>query len=250
MVWLSATAAFAIIGCTWAFATARYGGPDEPAHVIRAAAAAHGDLRRQTGGRARAGIPPGDRADRAGDRRPCLLPARRDDHGGRARSLPPAAATSQVATSAGTAPPWYYVIVGGSRPRAVSSGGGVMAYRMAAVLLCAGHPRARAMSRSRRYGGGGGSLAALTPSAWFLIGVVGTSGVEIALVALALVEAVGRLRTPADVGFARPCLRSAGVCLVLRPAALIDIAVVALAAAADLLDPSPEARRRDWCCRS
>ena len=29
---------------TWSMATARYGGPDEPAHVLRAAAAADGDL--------------------------------------------------------------------------------------------------------------------------------------------------------------------------------------------------------------
>src|SRR3954465_464050 len=44
VTWLAATCAFAIIGCTWAMATARYGGPDEPAHIIRAAAVSHGDL--------------------------------------------------------------------------------------------------------------------------------------------------------------------------------------------------------------
>ena len=54
------------------------------------------------------------------------------------------------------------------------------------------------MLRSRDYGGSAWIVAAMTPSAWFLIGVVGTSGIEIALVALALVEAVGRLRDPAS----------------------------------------------------
>ena len=34
LIWLAAATAFAIVGCTWAFSIARYGGPDEPAHVI------------------------------------------------------------------------------------------------------------------------------------------------------------------------------------------------------------------------
>ena len=54
---LSATAALVIIGCTWAFAIARYGGPDEPAHVLRAVAVAHDDLP----GKAVAGPEPGYR---------------------------------------------------------------------------------------------------------------------------------------------------------------------------------------------
>ena len=57
LVWLSALTAFAIIGCTWAFAIARYGGPDEPAHIIRSAAVAHGDLV----GQPVAGLEPGYR---------------------------------------------------------------------------------------------------------------------------------------------------------------------------------------------
>ena len=113
----------------------------------------------------------------------------------------------EVATSAGAAPPWYYVVVG-SVARAFSSGEGVMAYRMAAVSAVRSHPRIRrwcaAGTRRVRV-----VVAAMTPSAWFLIGVVGTSGIEIALVTLALVEAVGRFRDP-PLGVARPRLGAAG----------------------------------------
>lgn len=226
MVWLSATAGFAIIGCTWALAIARYGGPDEPAHVIRAAAAAHGDLL----GTPVDGLEPGYRQVAA----PATLatgdPAcYRHNETATADCAVATRAPGEVevATSAGAAPPWYYVIVG-SVVRALSDGEGVMAYRMAAVLLCA-VILASAMLRSRDYGGSAWLVAAMTPSAWFLIGVVGTSGVEIVLVALALVEAVGRLRNPGtSASLARVSVPLA-VCLMLRPAALIDVAVVALA---------------------
>ena len=72
VVWLSATTAFAIIGCTWALSIARYGGPDEPAHVIRAAGAAHGDLV----GKPVAGFEPGIGRSRSLHRwRPAIPPA-------------------------------------------------------------------------------------------------------------------------------------------------------------------------------
>ena len=144
-----------------------------------------------------------------------------------------------VATSAGTAPPWYYALVG-AVARVLSEGNGVLAYRMATVLLGAailGH----ALARSARYGGSAWLVVALTPSAWFLTGVVGTSGIEIALVALALVEAVARFHQRAgSVSLARVTVPLA-VCLLLRPAAIIDIAVVALVVAPTL--PRPVTRR-------
>ncbi|MEP7203738.1 MAG: DUF2142 domain-containing protein [Ilumatobacteraceae bacterium] len=231
VVWLSAAAGFAIVGCTWALATARYGGPDEPAHVIRAAAAAHGDLL----GEAVARLEPGYRVVTApaplasGDpacyrhnefvTAECATPTR-------------AAGDVEVATSAGVAPPWYYAVVG-AIGRAFSSGADVMAYRMATVLVFAIILGA-AFMRSREVGGASWLLAAMTPSAWFLLGVVGTSGVEIALIAVALVEAVGRLRDPdTSASLARVSVPLA-VCLVMRPAALVDIAVVALVIAPTL----------------
>ena len=132
------------------------------------------------------------------------------------------------ATSAGTTPPWYYAIVG-LIARLLSDGRSVLAYRMAAVVLCAiilGY----AVARSRRYGGSPWLVAALTPSAWFLIGVVGTSGIEIALVLVALVEAVGRFHQGLD-ATARRVTVPLATCLLLRPAAVIDVVVVALVVA-------------------
>jgi hypothetical protein len=239
LVWLSATAASAIIGCSWAMAIARYGGPDEPAHVIRAAAAAHGDLR----GRPVAKLEPGYREVRVPATFATGDPAcyRHSE----TTSAACAVASNEtadvgVATSAGTAPPWYYVIVG-VITRMLSAGHAVMAYRMASVLLCAlvfGYAMARAIG-SRR---GAWLVIALTPSSWFLVAVVGTSGIEIALVALALVEAVARFHPSARPESLARVTVPLAICLVLRPAAAIDIAVVALVLIPTL--PRPVTKRR------
>ena len=78
-MWLSAMCAFAIIGCTWAFAAGRYGGPDEPAHIIRAAAVAQGDLlgNRSPDSSRAIGRSPVAGPTRVG--RSFVLPTRRDD---------------------------------------------------------------------------------------------------------------------------------------------------------------------------
>ena len=225
VVWLSATAAFAIIGCTWALSIARYGGPDEPAHVIRAAGAAHGDLV----GKPVAGFEPGYRqvtvsASLASGDPACF---RHDETITAACAIATHnTADVAVATSAGTAPPWYYVIVGVAA-RVLSSGNDVMGYRMAALLMCAAI-LGYALARSKRSGRSAWLLVALTPSAWFLLGVVGTSGIEIALVALALVEAVNRFHDPLRSESLDRVTVPLAICLLLRPAALIDLVVVAL----------------------
>ncbi|MEO8266781.1 MAG: DUF2142 domain-containing protein [Ilumatobacteraceae bacterium] len=234
LIWSAAATAFTIIGCTWAFSIARYGGPDEPAHVIRAAAAAHGDLR----GKPVDGLEPGYRqvsvpvALASGDPA-CFRHAENTD-----ASCSVAAHNAreiEAATSAGGSPPWYYVMVG-LVARLLSNGRRVLAYRMASVLLCAG-VLGYALARARRYGGAAWLLVSLTPSAWFLMGVVGTSGIEIALVALALVEAVGRFHSVGhDASLARVAV-PLGICLLLRPAAFVDIAVVALVVAPTLSRP-------------
>ena len=224
-VWLPATTAFAIIGCTWALSIARYGGPDEPAHVTRAAGAAHGDLV----GRPVAGFEPGYRqvtvsASLASGDPACF---RHDETITAACAIATRrTAGVAVATSAGTAPPWYYVIVG-LVARLLSSGNDVMGYRMAAVLMGAAI-LGYALARSHRLGRGAWLLVALTPSAWYLLGVVGTSGIEIALVALALVEAVNRFHDRANPASLNRVSVPLALCLLLRPAALIDLVVVAL----------------------
>ena len=225
MVWLSATAGFAIVGCTWAFAVARYGGPDEPAHVIRAAAVAQGDLL----GQPVAGFEEGYRQVTVSGMLASGDPAcfRHDETIAASCAVPsPSSADVAVATSAGTAPPWYYAVVG-MLARVLSDGNSVSAYRMVTVLLCAvvlGY----ALGRCRGYAGAGWMLAAFTPSAWFLFGVVGTSGIEIALVTLAMVEAVGRFHSRRDTTSLWRVMLPLSICLLLRPAALIDVAVVAL----------------------
>ena len=235
--WLSATAAFVMIGCTWAFAIARYGGPDEPAHIIRSAAVAHGDVVGQPVN----GLEPGYRqvtvpAALASGDPSCYRHSETTTADCALAST--GAGTARVATSAGASPPWYYAIVG-LIVRLLSDGRSVLAYRMAAVLLCAcvlGH----AVARSGRYGGGAWMLAALTPSAWFLVGVVGTSGIELALVMLAVVEAVGRFHHGREESLGRVTVPLAG-CLLLRPAAFIDIVLVALVLLPTL--PRPFTRR-------
>lgn len=236
--WLIATAAFAIVGCTWAFAIARYGGPDEPSHVIRAAAVAEGDLL----GKPVAGFEEGYRqvtvpASLASGDPACF---RHDEYTDASCSVASANTNGIVAaTSAGTAPPWYYAIVG-VIARALSDGNRVSSHRMAAVLLCAAI-LGYALARARRSGEGGWLLAALTPSAWFLFGVVGTSGIEIALIALALVEACRRFHSPSATDSLLRVMLPLSICLLLRPAALIDVAVVALVLAPTV--PRPFTKR-------
>jgi hypothetical protein len=238
VIWLSATAAFAIIGCTWAFAIARYGGPDEPAHIVRAAAVAHGDLV----GQPAPGFDPGFRQVTVSAALASGDPAcyRHNEAITAACAVATRATTPvEVATSAGTAPPWYYAIVG-VMTRLVSDGNSVLAYRMAALLLCAvilGY----AVARAHRYASSAWLVAALTPSAWFLIGVVGTSGIEIALVVLCLVEAVGRFHPRVNTASIARVTVPLAICLLLRPAALIDVVVVGLMLAPTL--PRPFTRR-------
>src|SRR3954466_10643265 len=204
-------------------ATARYGGPDEPAHIIRAAAVSHGDLV----GDAVRRLEPGYRqvsvaaALATGD--PGCF--RHDEDATAAcTTVVDAPRNRVVATSAGTAPPWYYLAVGWTT-RALSSGRDAMGFRIASVVLCAailGYALARCMAIGRATW----LVAAITPSAWFLFGVVGTSGVEVALIALALVEGISRFHDR-RASMARVVVPVA-VCLLIRPAAVIDIAVVAL----------------------
>ncbi len=106
--------AWLAVGVTWVGGIGRYGGPDEPAHVLRAYAVAHGDVL----GVRTAGLPSGYRAVTVprslGTGDPtcyrhdptlpstCSTPAPADASGD----------TAFVATSAGVAPPLYYALVG------------------------------------------------------------------------------------------------------------------------------------------
>ena len=184
---------------TWACGIGRYGGPDEPAHVLRAHAVAHGDVL----GAPADPLPSGYRAvvvprsigtgDPACYRHDssltsgCARPDGLDGPGG-------LGGTIGVATSAGVNPPLYYALVG-VPPRLAGVSDQVVAYRLAAVgwvalVLALACVRLRPFGRAAVV-----ALAAITPSAWYLFGVVNPNGLEVALVGLAWVEVARRLHS-------------------------------------------------------
>jgi len=121
---------------TWSLGTARYGGPDEPAHVIRAYAVAHGDVLGDRPDPATLDLAPGYRvvdvpASLASGDPACF---RHDstvtpDCAVASTSTEPVAA----ATSAGINPPLYYAVVG---PLArLGDAADPTSYRIAAALL-------------------------------------------------------------------------------------------------------------------
>ena len=195
----------AALAACWVLAPARYGGPDEPAHVLRAYAVAHGEWRGSTV--EGTGLAPGyrivhvPRSLASGD--PACF--RHDS-----TALPDCAATStssdviRAGTSAGVNPPLYYALVG-AVARMTGGETDPMTYRWAAAALnvlvvLAAVQRARPLWR--RHGGGSWVLlAALTPAAWFLVGVVNPNGAEIALSLLAWVgvaRCIDTVRSPTE----------------------------------------------------
>jgi hypothetical protein len=230
------TTLLALIVATWSLGTARYGGPDEPAHVIRAASVAGGDVR----GEPAAALAPGFRvvtveAELAtGDpicfRRDPTLPA--------ACSVArPSSGTVRVGTAAGIYPPLYYAVVG-APVRVAGASESAGAHRIPAVALHVG-VLALALVRARRFGRGGLLVAAvMPPSACFLLGVVNPTGVEIALCLLAWVgvaalahdatarphEGTGRPTAGAVAWVSLP----AAAAIAIRPVALMPAVAVVL----------------------
>ncbi|MCU1398473.1 MAG: hypothetical protein JWN62_1582 [Acidimicrobiales bacterium] len=216
---------------TWALGTARYGGPDEPAHVLRAASVARGQLL----GSAVDGLVGGFRAVEVptalatGDPR-CFRHDRRQP----ATCAVADAGVSGLrtaATSAGTYPPWYYLMVG-VPVRWFGGAADVVWYRLVAAGWCA-VAIAAAMARARRTG----MLlvvAAIAPASWFLFGVVNPNSLEIALALLAWVG-VERVRvalrdTPGHPPIARSEMwwigAPAGLAIAIRPVALAAVATM------------------------
>ena len=210
---------------TWALAIARYGGPDEPGHVLRAEAVADGHVLGNTvpglvsGFRAvvaPAGIATGDpRCYRHDKQVPATC----------ARPEPGATGDRAVASSAGTNPPWYYGAVG-VPVRLFGDTGDAAWYRVVAAALFA-LTIALAIARARRIDANRGVLgvvAALSPVAWFLGGVVNPSSMEIALAVLAWVG-VERLRVSPVAGVRDLAWIGvpAGSAIVIRPIAAVGV---------------------------
>ena len=215
---------------TWSLGTARYGGPDEPAHVLRAASAARGQLL----GRSVDGLVGGFRAVEVpaalatGDPR-CF---RHDKRQAATCALLDAGVSGlrTAATSAGTYPPWYYVMVG-VPVRWLGDAADVVWYRLVAAAWCAAAVAA-ALVRARRTRVVM-VIAAISPASWFLFGVVNPNSLEIALAVLAWVG-VERVRAarrrPGEEALAASELWWIGapgaLAIAIRPVSLVGVATM------------------------
>lgn len=221
----------------WALAIGRYGGPDEPAHVTRAAAVADGQVR----GDPAPGMAGGFRVVRvpaplaSGDpscyRHDPAVPAT-------CAAASDAAGTAQVATSAGINPPLYYAMVG-VPVRLLGHAADTTWYRLVATWWNA-LVLALVLGRARRHAGAPTigvlvTIAAVTPAAWFLLGVVNPNGLEIALALLAWVSITPLVAERSVCERIRPPVAAclwvsvpAAVAISIRPIAVIAIAAMAV----------------------
>lgn len=174
----------------WSVATARYGGPDEPAHVLRSAAVASGDIL----GSPVAGLDPGYRrtvvaaALTTGD--PTCYRHDDDIPATCAHADSTANGMAAAASSAGTYPPIYYALVG-IPVRAFGDVADAAWYRYVAAFWCALVLMIAAV-RARRIGVDL-LIVCVTPATWFLFGVVNPNSLEVALAVLSWVG-VERIR--------------------------------------------------------
>ena len=228
-----ATAAVLILGVltTWSLATARYGGPDEPGHVLRAAAVARGELLGRTvdglvdgfrSAQVPAALATGDpRCYRHDQRVPATC----------ATATPGVTGERRAASSAGTNPPWYYLAVG-VPVRVLGDAARVIWYRLAAAAWFAA-VLAVALVRARS-GVRVSVLLALAPAAWFLGGVVNPNALEIALAAVAWVGA-GRVAGHTDAGTDAPPAMAELAWMALPTALMILIRPIAAVAVVTML---------------
>jgi hypothetical protein len=215
----------AVVLVCWSASTGRYGGPDEPAHVVRAYAVAHGDLL----GDPVPGLPPGYRAVTVPSTLGTGDPAcyRHDPTVPSDCAAAHGSGSVTVATAAGTNPPLAYALVG-LPVRLLGVADDPLAYRLVSVVLVAlvlalVVRRARWSTATAVVG-----AAVVTPSAWFLWGVVNPNSLEVVLVALAaagIATARGR-PSSTDVWWTAAPL---GLAVAMRPvAALWALALVVL----------------------
>ncbi len=180
-VW--ALVAFGLMIGAWSMATPLFAAPDEPGHLIQAAAAVRGefDVPAQPGvygAVSKVKVP--EWAGEAGSLPNCFafkssVPAGCEPHLGDQRT------TVLVETEFSNYPPLYYLLVG-LPSLAWSGSGAVYAMRLVSLILCSGlialglflldryHPRRLPLV---------GSVLAITPMVVFLSAVVNSSGMEI-----------------------------------------------------------------------
>jgi hypothetical protein len=180
-IWLATFLVILVVGTCWAAASPRYGGPDEPAHTVRAYSVAHGEIL----GRDRdAEGEPGTLVDtpsiyvRTNPACFAFQPAVTGD----CLVVVGDSEVIEAPTSAGRHPPLYYGLVG--LPSLFdTSGRSFFAMRVVNAALCAALV-ASAMVTARRRGWSSwmpaGIVVACTPMAFYLFGLVNPNAVEVA----------------------------------------------------------------------
>ena len=203
-----------LVSASWSAVIGRYGGPDEPAHVLRSFAVAHGDLL----GEPVDELPPGYRA--------VEVPASLGTGDPACYRFDPTVTSTcaearpggdvRVATSAGTYPPVYYAMVG-LPARVFGVSDDPFALRLVAAAWIAvgcalvAH-RVRSPARALL-------VAVVPPSCWFLWGVVNPNALEVVLIALAAASVRPRheRRRADDWWVAAPLV----LCVAMRPVSVI-----------------------------
>jgi hypothetical protein len=232
-----AFAIFAVLQAIWAVATPPMGVPDEPAHVIRAAATARLEFM---------GVPARSNGTLAGFDVPAYiafansLPCyafNSDEAASCQAALPDSDATVQGTSTANPNNPLYYFFVG--LPSLVLSGGKTfLAMRLMSVLLTSallGFMFMAVRQLSNRRWATISSAVAMTPMVFFLSGGVNPNGVEIAAsgALLATLTLVLRMPSPGKLLWERGVIIAVS-CLMLvttRSIALLWLLIILLAVA-------------------
>ena len=246
---LTIVVAFGLL-LTWSLGIGRYGGPDEPAHVLRSASVAAGELV----GTEVPALAPGFRGVTVPGALATGDPAcfRHDAEASpMCAQATEAAGTRRAATSAGTYPPLYYALVG-LPVRALGHAGESQWYRIVAALWCA-LALAIAMLRARRLPMNVVVLAAVPPAAWFVFGVVNPNAAEIALALVAWVSVV-RLRYASAGGASPTALLWVSVpmalAIAMRPIAVLPFGAMAVVMWIDRRSRRAEVLRTSWASAS
>lgn len=182
-VWLGRFVVFSVLLGGWAVSLPDFSGPDEPAHVLRAAAVAGGDLETEARdlGDGKSFVTDIPRSLTLGSpiagcyvfdptATPCGPPFVRDN------------APSEAITTAGSAPPLFYALVGPPL-RAEPSARGLLVARLVNAAACAAllaTAAAFALRARRRAFLLLGLGVAVTPMVCYLATIVNPSGIEIA----------------------------------------------------------------------
>jgi hypothetical protein len=230
--------AMLVVVVTWAVGIPRYASPDEPAHVFKAYATAHGEL---------LGVPAPGFPDnlREFDGPDSLGAPNLQCYNGQP-NVTAACATEvspRLISSASRYPPWYYGMVG--LPVAASGEStSVFTYRLVSAIVCVAALTLAMLlaKRSLRPDVAGLQLAALTPMAVFLMASVNPNAAEIAGF-VAIWACMTRVATDAELPMRLLMLASflSAVVVLMRPISIVWMAGLVVV----VLIGASRQRRRD-----